>query len=73
MRRCVWSRNIKNEEAMARVGSQRQKKKCHFLLYYGYVRLNIFRAPLFPSSEAHDDSVVYHIGRLVLELLLVEI
>jgi len=31
----------------------------------------MFRAPLCPSSGAHDDSVCYHIGRLVLELLLV--
>ena len=23
MRRCVWSRNLKNEETMARVGTQR--------------------------------------------------
>jgi len=30
----------------------------------------MFRAPLCSSSEAHDDSVGYHIGRLVLELLL---
>ena len=27
MRRCVWFRNLKNEEAMARVGPQRHKKK----------------------------------------------
>ena len=27
MRRCVWSRNRKNEEAMARVGPQRHRKK----------------------------------------------
>jgi len=27
MRRCVWSRNLVNEEAMARVGPQRRKKK----------------------------------------------
>ena len=27
MRRCVWSRNLKNEEALARVGSQRHRKK----------------------------------------------
>jgi len=33
--------------------------------------LNMFRTPLCPSSSAHDDSVGYHIGRLVLELLLV--
>jgi len=31
----------------------------------------MFRAPLCPSSGAHDDSFGYHIGRLVLELLLV--
>jgi len=30
----------------------------------------MFRAPLRSSSGAHDDSVGYHIGRLVLELLL---
>jgi len=27
VRRCVWSRNFMNEEAMARVGPQRHKKK----------------------------------------------
>jgi len=30
----------------------------------------MFRAALRPSSGAHDDSVGYHIGLLVLELLL---
>jgi len=25
--RCVWSRNLKNEEVMARVGPQRQREK----------------------------------------------
>ena len=30
----------------------------------------MFRAPLHPSSGAHDDSVGYHTGRPVLELLL---
>jgi len=30
----------------------------------------MFQAPLCPSSGAHDDSVCYHIGRLVLKLLL---
>ena len=32
----------------------------------------MFQAALCPSSGAHDDGVGYHIGRLVLELLLVE-
>ena len=27
MRRCMWCRNLKNEEAMARVGPQRHRKK----------------------------------------------
>jgi hypothetical protein len=27
VRRCMWSRNLKNEEAMTRVGSQRHRKK----------------------------------------------
>jgi predicted HTH transcriptional regulator len=27
VRRCVWSRNLVNQEAMTRVGSQRHKKK----------------------------------------------
>jgi len=27
MRRCVWSRNLKNEEAMTRVGSKRHRKR----------------------------------------------
>jgi len=27
MRRCVWSRNLKNEEAMDRVGPQRHRRK----------------------------------------------
>jgi len=31
----------------------------------------MFRAPLCSSSEAHNDSVGYHIGRLGLDLLLV--
>ena len=30
----------------------------------------MFREPLCSPSGAHDDSVGYHIGRLVLELLL---
>ena len=33
----------------------------------------MFRAPLCPSSGAHDDSFGYHIYRLVLELLLLEV
>ena len=38
--------------------------------YFIVLGLNMFREPLCPSSGAHDDSVCYHIGRLVLELVL---
>jgi len=27
VRRCVWSRNVKNEEAIIRIGSQNHRKK----------------------------------------------
>ena len=33
VRRCVWSRNLKNEEAMTRVGSQRHSKKRNSSIY----------------------------------------
>jgi len=35
MRRCVWSRDLKNEEAMARVGPQRQREKKVYFIYIG--------------------------------------
>ena len=34
VRRFVWSRNLKDQEAMARVGSQRHKEKCASLHCY---------------------------------------
>ena len=40
MRRCVWSRNLKNGETMARVGPQRQRKKAHCI--YTLCALNLF-------------------------------
>ena len=44
VRRCVWSRNLKNEEAVTRVGSQRHKKKvflpyasCNLFIYLSFI------------------------------------
>ena len=37
VRRCVWSRNLKNKEVMTRVGSQRHSKKKY---YYYWVRVS---------------------------------
>ena len=53
------------------IPEEQNSTRRHLFLYYAYVMLNVFRAPLCPSSGAHDDSVGYHICRLDLELLLV--
>jgi hypothetical protein len=45
--------------------------RCYLVFYYTYDMLNMFRAPLCPSSEAHDYAVAYHIGCLILGLLMV--
>jgi len=45
MRRCVWSRNLKNEEAMARVGPQRHRNI--YIYIYIYIYINSY---YFPNS-----------------------
>jgi len=37
MRRCVWSRNLKNEEAVARLGPQRPKKNKKYIFWANFV------------------------------------
>jgi hypothetical protein len=44
---------------------------CYLVFYYTYDRLNMIRAALCPSSGAHDYSADYHMGRLILRLLMV--
>jgi len=44
MRRCVWSRNLKNEEAMARVGLQHHRKYIYIYIYVGILSGSIYRA-----------------------------
>ena len=44
---------------------------CHLIFYCTSYRLNMFRALLCPSSGARDYDVDYHIGLVVLGLLLV--
>ena len=39
MRRCVWSRNLKNEEAMARVGPQRHRGNGKYISIYYNMRM----------------------------------
>jgi len=69
---CNQTNNYRNAKPITWAKTEEwSPTRCYFLLYYAYARLNIFRAPLCPSSGAHDDSVGYHIGHLVLEELLV--
>jgi hypothetical protein len=35
-RRCVWSRNLVDEEAIARAGLQSQRKEYYYYYYYYY-------------------------------------
>jgi hypothetical protein len=41
VRRCVWSRNLKNEEAMTRVGSQRHSKKKNVLKVASFLQVSL--------------------------------
>jgi len=56
MRRCVWSRNLVNEEAMARFGPQRHRKKkntiqpnerlLNFLIYSFQLHVSVLKSHL---------------------------
>ena len=48
------------------------KNKIHLDAAYYFIMLMLGSTPLCPLSGAHDDSLGYHIGRLVLEFLLAE-
>jgi len=67
MRRCVWSRNLKNEEALARVGPQRYRgeKKCHSVIIagsYGGKKINQswlwLNSVRLATEESHNRSYV---------------
>jgi hypothetical protein len=45
--------------------------RCYLVFYYTYDMLNMFRARLCPSSGAHNYTVAYHMGFLILGLLMV--
>jgi hypothetical protein len=45
--------------------------RCYLVFYYTYDMLNMFRAPLCPSLGAHYYTVAYHMGCLILGLLMV--
>jgi hypothetical protein len=50
---------------------EEEQTRYYFVFYYTYDRLNIFRAPLCPSSGAHNYISDYHIDRLILRFLMV--
>jgi hypothetical protein len=59
--------------AQIRPGLTEEEKptRCYLACYCTYDRLSMFRAPPCPSSGAHDYTTDYHMGRLILSLLMV--
>jgi len=74
MRRCVWSRNLKNEEAVARDGPQRHKKKKYLNLQQHADKcrvIPIFRTRTFPfTSLPIHCSIVISPSELLTALLI---
>ena len=53
LRRCVWSRNIKNEEAIVRVGPQ--KKKAFEMTYLSVLILFVCFDPIYTVFTAESN------------------
>jgi hypothetical protein len=59
VRRCVLSRNLKNEEAMTRIGLQRHSKKRNYM--YIYIYLYIWKIFLCHALANVGHAQVIHI------------
>ena len=66
MSRCLWSRNLKNEEAMTRVGLQSHRKKRWYSLHY--YSSYMFRLSLYEPSSGW--SIIYLRGWYILLAIL---
>jgi hypothetical protein len=53
------------------INQEKEPTRCYLVFYYTYERLDMFRAPLCPSSGAHDYTSDYHMDHLILKLLMV--
>jgi hypothetical protein len=53
------------------MNEEEEPTRCHLVFYYTYDILNMFQAPLCPSSGAYDCTVVYRMSYLILGLLMV--
>jgi hypothetical protein len=58
-----------NKQTEKVINKVEESTRWYLVFYYTYDRLNMFQAPLCPSSGARDYTVDYHMGRLVLRLL----
>ena len=58
VRRCVWSRNLKNEEAMTRVGSQRHSKYIYIYIYIYVFTFKSCISYLHPKVTRHSKSIL---------------
>jgi len=61
MRRCVWSRNLKNEEAMARVGPQRHRKKYYERVFVPLVIQHAMFLRCIVFCDLTGSAVFFHI------------
>ena len=71
LRICALFKAYCGERAWKAIGDRSQRP--HYLSRVDHerkIRLNMFRALLFPSSGAHDYNADYHIGRFVLSCRL---
>jgi hypothetical protein len=55
-----------NGQRTVMINEEEEPTRCYLVFYYTYDRLNMFRAPLCPSSGAHNYAADYHMGRLIL-------
>jgi hypothetical protein len=52
------------------INEEEEPTRRYLVFYYTYKRLNMFRAALCPSSGAHDYTADYHMGHLILRLMM---
>ena len=68
---CIFIPSRQKEQLLSKWLKNKKPTRRYLLFYWTSYRLNMFRALLWPSSEARDYDVNYHIGRFVLGLLYV--
>jgi hypothetical protein len=53
------------------INEDEEPTRCYLVFYCTYERINMFQGALCPPSGAHDYTADYHMGLLILRLLIV--